>query len=50
MKQVPDTTAEKHLNADGTLDRASVPALVSITQSTSVIGGEWMRESVGVLV
>ncbi|HMA36547.1 MAG TPA: electron transfer flavoprotein subunit beta/FixA family protein, partial [Chloroflexia bacterium] len=29
MKQVPDTTAEKQLQADGTLDRASVPAVVN---------------------
>ena len=28
-KLVPDTTAEKRLSADGTLDRASVPVVVN---------------------
>jgi electron transfer flavoprotein beta subunit len=29
MKSVPDTTAEKRLQADGTLDRAGVPAIIN---------------------
>lgn len=29
MKSVPDTTAEKKLQPDGTLDRASVPAIIN---------------------
>src|SRR3954470_7197563 len=29
MKSVPETTAEKRLSPDGTLDRASVPAVIN---------------------
>ncbi len=47
MKQVPDTTAEKRLNADGTLDRASVPAVVNPWDEYAIETALRIREAQG---
>src|SRR6476469_3811634 len=47
MKQVPDTTAEKHLNADGTLDRASVPAVINPWDEYAIETALRIREAQG---
>ena len=47
MKQVPDTTAEKHLNADGTLDRESVPAVVNPWDEYAIETALRIREDQG---
>src|SRR5204862_6131256 len=47
MKQVPDTTAEKQLNPDGTLDRASVPAVVNPWDEYAIETALRIREAQG---
>ena len=47
MKQVPDTTAEKRLAADGTLDRASVPAVVNPWDEYAIEEALRIREAAG---
>jgi len=47
MKQVPDTTAEKRLTADGTLDRASVPAVVNPWDEYAIETALRIREAQG---
>jgi electron transfer flavoprotein beta subunit len=47
MKQVPDTTAEKRLNADGTLDRAAVPAVVNPWDEYAIETALRLREAQG---
>ncbi len=47
MKQVPDTTAEKTLNPDGTLDRANVPAVVNPWDEYAIETALRIREAQG---
>ena len=47
MKQVPDTTAEKRLLGDGTLDRASVPAVVNPWDEYAIETALRIREAQG---
>jgi electron transfer flavoprotein beta subunit len=47
MKQVPDTTADKRLQADGTLDRASVPAVVNPWDEYAIETALRIREAQG---
>ncbi len=47
IKQVPDTTAEKQLQADGTLDRAGVPAVVNPWDEYAVETALRIREAQG---
>jgi electron transfer flavoprotein beta subunit len=45
MKSVPDTTAEKRLNPDGTLDRQSVPAVINPWDEYAIEEALRIRES-----
>ncbi len=47
IKQVPDTTAEKQLQADGTLDRGSVPAVVNPWDEYAIETALRIREAQG---
>src|SRR4051812_15981275 len=47
MKQVPDTTADKRLTPDGTLDRASVPAVVNPWDEYAIETALRIREAQG---
>lgn len=47
MKSVPDTTAEKRLLPDGTLDRASVPAIINPWDEYAIEEALRIRESGG---
>lgn len=47
MKSVPDTTAEKKLLPDGTLDRASVPAIINPWDEYAIEEALRIRESGG---
>lgn len=45
MKSVPETTAEKKLNSDGTLDRESVPAVINPWDEYAIEEALRLRES-----
>jgi electron transfer flavoprotein beta subunit len=47
MKQVPDTTADKRLNADGTLDRVALPAVVNPWDEYAIETALRIREAQG---
>ncbi|MDQ3929512.1 MAG: electron transfer flavoprotein subunit beta, partial [Chloroflexota bacterium] len=47
MKSVPDTTAEKRLLPDGTLDRASVPAIINPWDEYAIEEALRIREAEG---
>ena len=48
MKSVPDTTAEKRLRPDGTLDRASVPAIINPWDEYALEEALRIREAGGI--
>ena len=48
MKSVPDTTAEKRLLGDGTLDRLSVPAIINPWDEYAIEEALRIREAGGI--